>query len=153
MIGPLSVGAAVEDLRIHTLNSLSGDLSRLIYLASTRDYNTGKYYHDGLAVRFSPTIANQALAACHQETFEHLVELPLEQLVYEVEDYAKSNSSEKDELVTMWLTLEPFRIVIPVASDPISTQLFCSNVRIALAILDSRARNPQRNQPGASQLP
>ena len=31
--------------------------ARLIYLASMRDYNTGKYHHDGLAARFSPAVA------------------------------------------------------------------------------------------------
>lgn len=153
MIRPLNLDAAIYDLRVHNLNHLSGNLSRLIYLAATRDYNTGKYHHDGLAIRFSPNIANQALAACHRDTFEHLGALPLEQLVAELEAYVVSNSSEEDELIKLWISLEPFRVVIPVASDPISAQLFCSNVRIALAILDSRAKRLQKNQPGASRRP
>ena len=151
MIGPLSLGAAVEDLRKHSLNCLSGTLTRLIYLAATRDYNTGKYYHDGLALKFSPTIANQALAICHQETFEQLVELPLEQFVGQLEKYVEANGSAKDELIRMWLTLEPFRVVIPTACDPVSAQLFSSNVRIALGVLESRAKSLQKYQPSASQ--
>lgn len=153
MDNTLSLSAAIDDLKKHTLRSLTGDLTRLVYLAATRDYNTGRYYHDGLAIRFSASMANQALAACHRETFEHLLELPLAQFVGELEEYIESNSSEKEELVSMWKTLEPFRIVVPVACDPISAQLFCSNVRLALAVLDFRAKNLQRNQPGASQLP
>lgn len=152
MVNPSSLSAAIDDLKKHTLHSLAGDLTRLIYLAATRDYNTGRYYHDGLSIRFSASIASQALAACHQETFDCLVELPLEELLGQLEEYIKSNNSEKEELVSTWQTLEPFRIVIPLACDPISAQLLCSNIRIALAVLDFRAKNLQRNLPSALQL-
>lgn len=152
-VNPLSLSAAMDDLRKHTLRALAGNLSRLIYLAATRDYNTGRYYHDGLAIRFSPSIAGQALAACHRETFENLAELPLEQFVCQLEEYVRSNSSDWEELLSMWRTLEPFRVVIPNACDPISAQLFCSNVRVALAVLDCRAKNLRKNQSGASPLP
>ena len=153
MVNPLSLGAAMEDLKKQTLSYLPGNLSRLIYLAATRDYNTGKYYHDGLAIRYSPSVAGQALAACHREAFDRLVELPLEPFVCQLEDYVESNSADREELIAMWRTLEPFRVVIPVSCDPIAAELFCSNLRIALAILDSRAKNPRKNQPGASPLP
>ena len=152
-VNPLSLGAAMDDLRKHTLSTLPGHLSRLIYLAATRDYNTGRYYHDGLALRFSTGVANQALAACHRESFENLTELRLEQLVRQLEEYLESNSSDREELLSMWRTLEPFRVVVPVDCDPISAQLFCSNIRIALAVLESRAKNPRKNQPDASPLP
>ena len=153
MVDSLSLNAAMDDLRRHTLNTLPGNLSRLIYLAATRDYNTGKYYHDGLAIRFSPGITNQALAACHRETFENLAELRIEQLVRQLEEYVESNCSDREELLSMWRTLEPFRVVVPAACDPIAAQLFCSNVRIALAVLECRAKNLRKNQPGASPLP
>ena len=62
----------------------------MIYLASTRDYNTGLYYHQGLALRFSEEAACEALADCHREAFEELVAASLEELVYELEAYLKS---------------------------------------------------------------
>src|SRR2546430_10794616 len=46
------VQEAYDDLLHRTLSRISCDLGRLIYLASTRDYNTGNYYHEGLATRF-----------------------------------------------------------------------------------------------------
>ena len=125
----------------------------MVYLAATRDYNTGKYYHDGLAIKFTQEIASQALAACHQETFQRLVEAPLEDLVGQLDKYIKSNNSEEAEVISTWLELEPFRVTIPLNCDPISAQLFCSNLRIALAILDSRAKNPLKSCPAAWQLP
>ena len=77
--------AAADDLRRRTLADMTQPLERLIYLASTRDYNTGLYYHHGLAVRFSEEAACEALADCHREAFEELVAASLEELVYELE--------------------------------------------------------------------
>ncbi|MFZ0334613.1 MAG: hypothetical protein WAN10_08990 [Candidatus Acidiferrales bacterium] len=116
----------------------------MVYLAATRDYNTGKYYHDGLAGRFTQEIANQALAECHQEVFQRVAEAPLKELVSELEEYTKGDYSE-NELVSTWLTLEPYRVIIPLNCDSLSAKLFCSNFRIALAILESRAKNRLKN--------
>jgi len=44
-----------DDLLHRTLSRISCDLGRLIYLASTRDYNTGNYYHEGLATLAFPS--------------------------------------------------------------------------------------------------
>ena len=46
------VEAACQDLNLRTLVHIHGDFARLVYLASMRDYNTGEYYHDGLAWQF-----------------------------------------------------------------------------------------------------
>ena len=54
---------ATDDLRRRTLARFERSLDRLIYLASTRDYNTGIYYHDGLAASFG-----QELHAKHLQT-------------------------------------------------------------------------------------
>lgn len=146
MLRPLNLGAAVEDLRKHSLAPLRGEIARLVYLAATRDYNTGKYYHDGLSVRFSPEIASQALAECHQEIFRKIVETPLKELVTQLEEYIRSEPGcPTDQIVSTWSTLESYRVIIPLACDPLSAKLFCSNFMIALAILESRAKNRLKN--------
>ena len=53
MVKPLPVQEAYEDLLQRSLSRIPCDLGRLLYLASTRDYNTGNYHHDGLADRFA----------------------------------------------------------------------------------------------------
>lgn len=53
----LDVEAAAADLRTRTLGKLSGDMARLLYLASMRDYNSGEYFHDGLAIQFGQEVA------------------------------------------------------------------------------------------------
>ena len=62
----VTVERAYDDLLRRSLSHISGDLARLIYLASTRDYNTGKYHHDGLAAHFQTEIACQALELAHR---------------------------------------------------------------------------------------
>lgn len=146
MLTPLSLGAAVEDLKKHSLAPLRGEIARLVYLAATRDYNTGRYYHDGLSIRFTPEIANQALAECHQEIFQKMVEIPLHELVAQLEEYIHGDSDcLMDQIVSTWMTLESYRVIIPLFCDPLSAKLFCSNFMIALAILESRARNRLKN--------
>src|ERR1700740_928448 len=79
------------DLLRRSLSQISGDLARLIYLASTRDYNTGQYHHDGLAARFRVDIACNALELAHRQIFYRIAGYPLEELVREVELYVNAS--------------------------------------------------------------
>ncbi len=67
------VEAARRDLADRTLATIRGDLARLIYLASMRDYNTGEYHHEGLAYMFTESVAGKAIAACHRDVFRRLI--------------------------------------------------------------------------------
>ncbi|HXU20354.1 MAG TPA: hypothetical protein VN788_07220 [Verrucomicrobiae bacterium] len=134
----LDVQEAADDVRQRTLSELPQSLDRLIYLASMRDYNTGLYYHDGLAARFSQEVACEALADCHREVFRQLVACPLENVVGQMEAYMKSTHTSPSEFLAAWRKLEPYRVVVPVEADPLSTQLLFSTFKIALAILEAR---------------
>jgi hypothetical protein len=141
---------AVQNLQRHSLAQLPGSVSKLIFLASTRDYNTGRYYHDGLASQFSEKIAAQALAACHQDVFSELVYSPLDNLVRELDAYFASLPAKRKELLAAWKKLEPYRVIVPAAADSLSSQLFYSNIKIALAILSSHQNAGPGAEPGAS---
>jgi hypothetical protein len=134
----MDVQQAAEDLQRRSLAGLSRPLDRLIYLASMRDYNTGLYYHDGLASRFSQEVACEALADCHREAFRQLVASPLKSLVDQMEEYMSTTHTGPSEFLTAWSNLEPYRVAIPVESDPMSAKFLFSNIKIALAILNSR---------------
>ena len=140
--------AAADDLRRRTLADMPQPLGRLIYLASTRDYNTGLYYHHGLALRFSEEAACEALADCHREAFEELVAASLEELVYELEAYLKSTRVAAGDFIVAWKGLEPYRVAVPVGIDSLSSELVFSNLKVALAILEQRLM--ARPKPGAS---
>src|SRR6185369_11953860 len=94
---PVTVGEAYDDLLRRSLSRVGGDLARLIYLASTRDYNTGKYHHDGLAARFDAEVACQALELAHRETFQRIAAASLEQLVSELESYVNSSQQSRED--------------------------------------------------------
>jgi hypothetical protein len=132
------VWAAAEDLRSRTLAHLARPLDRLIYLASTRDYNTGVYYHDGLAAVYSQDVACQALAECHREAFKQLLGTSLRDLVNQMESYMESVQLSTDTFIAAWKKLEPYRVTVPVESDPLATEFFFANLRTALAILETR---------------
>lgn len=134
----VTVQAAYEDFLQRSLSKLPCDLARLIYLASTRDYNTGSYHHDGLASRFSAETAAKALEIAHRQIFLQLSAYPLEELVEQLRIYFESSKDEATEILRMWQKLEPYRIAIPVEVNPAVARLFLSNVRLALAIWRSR---------------
>jgi hypothetical protein len=134
----MDVQQAADDLRRRSLSEFPRPLDRLIYLASMRDYNTGLYYHDGLASRFSQEVACEAMADCHREAFRQLVGCSLEDLVAQMEGYMASTHTSPGDFLTAWKGLEPYRVAVPVESDPLSAEFLFSSFKIALVILESR---------------
>src|SRR5258706_14644382 len=110
----VTVQEAYDDLLRRSLSKISGDLARLIYLASTRDYNTGKYHHEGLASRFQAEVACQALDLAHRKIFYQIASYSLERLVDELESYVNSSRQSRDEVLQVWQKLEPYRVALPV---------------------------------------
>jgi hypothetical protein len=143
----VAVEEAYDDLLRRSLSKIDGDLARLIYLASTRDYNTGKYHHDGLAARFQEEIAAQALELAHREIFCRIAASSLEELVEQVEIYVSSSRQGREEVLQVWQKLEPYRVALPVDVNMAVAQLFVSNIKLALAILRQRY---QREELAAS---
>lgn len=127
--------AAIQDLHDRTLANLPEVLTRLIYLSSTRDYNTGEYQHAGLADRYGPDTAQKALAGCHQAAFENLLYTDLADLVRQLAAYIESIGAERDQVLDTWRELQAYRVLIPNACDDLSAELFTSNIKIALEAL------------------
>ena len=132
------VQEAYDDLLNRTLTRIPCDLGRLIYLASTRDYNTGNYYHEGLSSRFSPEVARKALEIAHRQTFYKLSAFSLEHLVADLETYLKSSKENPQDFLRTWQKLEPYRVAIPTEVNLTVARLFTSNLRLALAVLRFR---------------
>jgi hypothetical protein len=132
------VQAACQDLNMRTLVHIRGDFARLVYVASTRDYNTGEYHHDGLAWRFGEKTAQDALASCHWSVFRRMVLCSFSELVGQLETYASSTHLSRSDFVSTWSCLQAYRVLIPRTSTALTSHFFSSNVRAALAILQSR---------------
>ena len=137
---------AYDDLWQRTLAKISGDLNRMIYLASTRDYNSGRYHHAGLEATFGYEAVKQALETAHQDIFWKLTRSSLEQLVGELEVYIRSSGESPEELLRTWRTLQPYRVAIPLEVDAMGAQLLLSNLKLGLEVLQKR-RSQQAARP------
>jgi len=145
-------GEAHEDFCVRSLARIPSALERLIYIASTRDYNSGVYQHEGLAGRFGAGAAAQALEYAHWEVFQTVSLLSLRRLTEELHRYMESSREQPIAFLNAWQKLEPYRVAIPLRVDPTIAELFNSNVKIALAVLRHRlAERP--DPPQAALLP
>jgi|SRR5919108_47080 hypothetical protein len=143
------VEAARRDFVERNLSKMRGDFARLVYLASMRNYNTGEYHHDGLACVFSESVAERAIAVCHRDVFRKVVLCSLRELVEQLEVYASSNTPGCYELVRIWEKLQPYRAIVPLECSALTARFFVSNVRTALAILQSRQLRAHREPRSA----
>ena len=69
---------------------MPGRFNQLIYLASRRDSNTGRYHHYGLETRYSPQAADRAVHRCHGRVFEELTALPLQDPTRDLIEFSES---------------------------------------------------------------
>jgi hypothetical protein len=143
--------AALADLQNRTLTALPNMLSRLVYLASTRDYSTGRYFHEGMAWRFGQETTEAVLAAAHRATLRTLVMSSLSDLAAQIEAYLRATEEPLESVLDVWQKLHPYRVIIPINTDPLSAEMLFSNIRIALEFVrshwaaeaDSRSGQPQ----------
>jgi hypothetical protein len=149
----VSENSAYDDLMRRTVAAMPCDLARLIYLASTRDYNSGMYHHEGLAMRFGTGLTREALQGAHRDIFCRLVGLSLQEMVRELEVYVRMSREAAAEFIHAWRELEPYRVAIPMEMDATMVQLFLSNIRLALEILQFRQEKDQGRQPVSSLQP
>ena len=149
----VTMNSAYDDLLRRTLSSIQGDLARLIYLASTRDYNSGMYHHEGLSARYSPEQARDALQAAHRDIFFRLIGFSLKELVTDLESYVRMSHEAPTGFVHAWQELEPYRVAVPMEVDATMVQLFLSNIRVALEVLRFRQEQGPVDPQAASLQP
>jgi len=136
--GERGLTAVTADILRALTISLPNDLSRLIFLATLRDNNSGHYYHPEVAQRFSSEVADQAMLACHRQIYEHVVGLALEDLTDQLDAYLATVRAPKERSIESWTKLRAYRATIPMDTDPISAEIFFMKVGVAVAILEAR---------------
>jgi hypothetical protein len=129
------VELVAADFQRRTLDELGGMFNRLIYLASLRDYSTGRYHHYGLETRYSSQAVDQALRQCHVKIFEELVALPLATQTQDLISFFSSLREEKSRLVAAWQRLRSYKILTPEGCHPLARELFDKNLEIMLGVL------------------
>lgn len=138
---PLSATAEVieECVRESGLDLLPNDLTRLLYLASLRDCNSGRYLHPVLSERFGTDTADEGLRECHIKTFSRLLAIPISEYVIQVEEYIRYTRMTRTAILQTWQSLQAYRATTPVVVLPLYREIFCFNVEVALMVLRASA--------------
>lgn len=124
----------VQDFTLTTLAGIPGLFARLIYMGSLRDLSSGRYEHAGLAALYPDEAIQQALQLCHEQIFERILETPLS---IQLEDLRACLVSMQGGLpaVTHWYRMESYRVLVPEQSPDYLKELFYSNLRALLELL------------------
>jgi hypothetical protein len=132
---PQEVERLVRDFEERTLAEVKGYFNQLVYLASLRDYNTGRYHHYGLESRYPSEAVDEGLRQCHVRVFEELVSLPLKEQTEDLLRFFESLKEDKARLVNVWNRLKSYQILPPEDCHPLARELFDKNLEIMLRIL------------------
>jgi hypothetical protein len=132
-----SAGAEVIEqcVRESGLDFLPNDLTRMLYLASLRDCNSGRYLHPTLSERLGNDTADEGLRECHMQTFRRLLTIPISDYVTQVEEYIRYTRMTKTSVLQTWQSLQAYRATTPVLALPLYREMFCFNVEVALMVL------------------
>ena len=121
------------------LDDLPNDLTRMLYLASLRDCNSGRYLHPQLSQKVGVEAGDHAIGVCHQKIFRNLLNTPASGYALQLEEYIRYTRAERSVVLDTWQSLQAYRSTIPVHASALYCELFCLNVELALTILnDSR---------------
>lgn len=120
------------------LDRFPNDLTRMLYLASLRDCNSGCYLHPELSPRVGTEAADSALRACHDYVFRRLLATGPSGYVAQLEEYIRYTSADKSTFIRTWQSLQAYRATTPVSAAPIYCELLCLNIELALTILKSQ---------------
>ena len=127
----------IHDFAVTTLSAIPNDFGRLTYIASLRDLSTGRYEHAGLAALYPEEAIQQALKQCHEEIFQRILETPLALQEGDLKNCLAGMEGTLPATVSHWRQMEAYRILMPEDSPDYLKELFCSNLRALLAILQT----------------
>jgi hypothetical protein len=117
------------------LEALPNDLTRMIYLASLRDCNSGLYLHPELSHQRGVHAADGAFRACHEQVFRRLLSTGLAEYVDQLHEYIRYTRGEILITLKTWKSLQAYRATVPVSALATSAELYFLNVAIALEVV------------------
>jgi hypothetical protein len=134
----------IQDFTLTTLAGIPGLLARLTYIASLRDLSSGRYEHAGLAALYPDAAIQQAMQLCHEQIFERILEASLSSQEQDLRACLARMEGGLSVAVSHWRRMEAYRVLVPEAAPEYLKDLFCSNLRVLLEILDEE-RSPARS--------
>ena len=127
----------IQDFTQTTLAGIPGLFARLTYMASLRDLSSGRYDHAGLAALYPDEAVQQALQLCHEQILQRILESPLSTQEEDLRACLDGMEGGLTSAVSHWRRMEAYRVLVPEGVPDYLKELFCSNLRALLEILDS----------------
>lgn len=127
----------VQDFTLTTLAAIPGHFARLAYVSSLRDLSSGRYEHAGLTALYPDEPVQQALQLCHEQIFERVLESSLASQEEDLRTCLDGMPGGLVPAVTHWSSMESYRVLMPEQSPGYLKDLFCSNLRALLEILQA----------------
>ncbi len=124
------------DLSVHSLEPMGSMYERLAYVANLRDPTTGIYSHERLCAVFGDQGVGQALADCHEELFERLLESPLALQEEDLLSYLDVLPGGREEHLRE--CSEKAKTWIPPQAPDYLKKLFCSNLNALCELLQEK---------------
>jgi hypothetical protein len=137
--------SVLRDFTATTLASIPSMFGRLVYIASLRDLSTGNYEHAGLAALYSREAVQESLECCHYEMFQKILETPLSIQAQDLNDCLQGMSGTYDAALANWRQMEAYRVLPPGSAPDYLRELFFSNLRALLEILQAERSTVRSN--------
>ena len=145
----LNDGSRADSLTLHInetiLQALPNDLTRMLYLASLRDCNSGLYLHPEFSHPQGLEAVDRSLRLCHEQVFRRLLTTRLPEYVSQLQEYIRYTRGETTTVLKTWRSLQAYRATVPVGALSTSAELFFLNIDIALEILSQQMLEVQRS--------
>jgi len=132
---PAEGRSASTDLWRRTLSQIPSGFGRLVYLASLRDPNTGRYQHHGLAALFGPDEAHRALRLSHNASCREWLRRSLEEQKTDLDCWLATQKAQPGEIVKNWLEIEYWRTLLPESIRGAERALFIADLDALLSLL------------------
>jgi hypothetical protein len=143
--GPSFPGTLADYVSETVLEHLPNDLTRMIYLASLRDCNSGMYLHPELSHQRGVQAADGALRACHEQVFRRLLTTRLAEYVVQLQEYIRYTRGEIFTVLKTWRSLQAYRATVPMSALATSTELYFLNVAVALEVVGRQVPGGQQS--------
>jgi hypothetical protein len=126
---------AAADLWRNTLSQIPSAFGKLVYLASLRNGNSGRYEHHGLALICGEEDSNKALKESHAKVFAEWLAMTVEQQKADLDLYISSLYEDRRTVVETWLALAPYRNLIPAGVRGVERRLYMSDLAALMELL------------------
>ncbi len=125
----------MADLWRNTLSQIPSIFGKLVYLASLRNGNSGRYEHHGLALVCGGDDANSALKDSHSQVFAEWLRLTVEQQKADLDLYISGLAEDKRTVVDTWVKLAPYRNLIPTSVRGVERRLYITDLTALMELL------------------